>query len=183
MESLQKEFINQIICSAVREYEIKYSGALEATRHCELQMQKLGNKPGFSMIDLLIPTKTNIGSLTEIKDFLATKFCQNLFEVQCEVVPGKAQEVFSFKFQGESLPDFLKRLGPFDKISEKQRFWQRAYCFFILGVFEGALLHLGYKAVASLTNDNPGVFILNFIVEKNSGNWSEAVAHIPNNSL
>ena len=180
---LTQEFINQIIISAANELESHYANVPQGYRHSELRMQKIGFKPGFTMAFALVPRKFNTTSMDEISTFLKGTFSQTLFSVNCEAKADKG--TLNLTFKDSNLPSFIRRLGPFNtNFSPKQSYWFRIYTYFMLGVFEGAIVHFGYKVVATITsNEQKGEFTLVYRTEKNNGDWGDAIQSIPSSSI
>ena len=145
-------------------------------------MQKIGLKPGFTMAFSLVPRKFNPYSMEEIANFFRTTFSQTLFNVlpKCDA----NTDTLKISFSNKSLPSFLHRFGPFNQpLSQTQMFWFKVYTYFMLGVYEGAMIHFGYKIVGTITYEEKGAFSIDLRVERNNGDWEDAFVPVPKSSI
>ena len=145
-----------LVTEAIREFDKKFENMTDKNTHVELNICALGVKTGFAMASQICRRDTSdIETLDDICKFLAGRFSQILFNVTAtkNLSP---QKVLNIIFS-DKLPAFFNSIiAPGNQQQPPESiFWFRSYGFFLLGLYQGALLHFGYKATPALDKQPP----------------------------
>jgi hypothetical protein len=117
----------------------------------EFQIRRLGRKPGFSMVAQLLRSSPDPPQITAA---LATVVTPRLFDVRADVALAQDEMTLSITFPVGPPHWFQSFIG--HTMSSTEQFWFRAYASFIIGVYEGAILHFGYASNASFDHGPDG---------------------------
>jgi hypothetical protein len=173
-----------LVTEAIREFEKRFEGTNNKTARIESQIRKLGRKPGFAMTSQLLRASTeSVDGLEEIARFLGTKFTPAIFGVQPKTDVNQAQK--SLRIMFDRLPSWFLSIAPPPSGGaapglSPEHFWWRSYASFLIGVYTGALVHLGQKVTSreiSATEAPRGYqLILHFGLEELDGTWEFSAA-------
>lgn len=169
------KFVNPIpqllVTEAIHEFEKKFENMTDKNTHVELNICNLGIKTGFAMASQICRRDTTeIESLDDICKFLAGRFTQSLFNVSA-AKSLSTQKVLNITFS-DKLPSWFNSIitPGSQQQSPESIFWFRSYAYFLLGLYQGALLHFGYKATPAL-DKQPPILSLLFRLEALEGSW------------
>lgn len=170
------KFVNPIpqllVTEAIHEFEKKFENMTDKAAHIELNICNLGIKPGFAIASQICRKEPNdYENLEDISKFLSTRFTQSLFNVPA-VKTLTPQKVLTISFPDKLPSWFNSIITPGNaQQSSNSIFWFRAYAYFLLGLYSGALLHFGYKATPALSSDKQPSLNLSFKLEPLEGSW------------
>lgn len=161
------EIANQLVFELATGIREKYKGDPDCSTQVQLRLQKFGIKPGFALAAQMVPETINENSMEQIVLFLTQQVSREILGATAEYsrdADGKQLKRFlKFTFAKE-IPSIFKRFGPLNKnIPKENKFWIKAYGYFILGVYQGALLHFGLPSLASFElNKEDGTIAFQF---------------------
>ena len=157
--------IQLIISEAIRDLETRFEGSSEKSAPIESHLFELGKKPGFALIGLLCRSGQDF-ELEDIPKFLASRFSPIILNTppQNFALSNKTIILQYKKTQTTQMPSWFTALsGP---SNPQQQMWLKAYAYFFMGVFAGALTHMGYRVTPSFEQPNPTSFDFRFTVEE-----------------
>jgi hypothetical protein len=172
-----------LVTEAIREFEKRFEGTNNKTARIENQIRKLGRKPGFAMVSQLLRASTeSVDGLDDIARFLGGRFTQTIFGVQAkaEII----QTPKSLRITFDRLPSWFLSIAPPSGGAaaglSPEHFWWRSYASFLIGVYTGALLHLGQKVtsrdISAAEARGGSQLILLFVLEELDGTWEFSAA-------
>jgi hypothetical protein len=164
-----------LVTEAIRELEKHFEGISDRSALIEMHIANMGRKPGFAMVSQICRGgPESFEKIEDILAFVAGKFCQTLFGLPCKYAWNAATKTLSLSFT-DSLPAWFQCLAPPGAaLTPQQTFWFRSYAYFFGGVFCGALLHFGYRTVASLDQKSNTLLAWNIKMDELDGTWEFA---------
>jgi hypothetical protein len=160
-----------LVMEAISEFEAHFHDCPEKGNRLDIEVSRLGRKPGFSATSQLLRSSNDIGdTLKDIAEFLAGRFSTALFDVPAK--PTIQKDVLKLAF-ADRLPGWFASLvvQP-GQVLEEQQLWFRGFAQFVIGLYSGALLHFGYRLIGpGLYDFTAGVLTFSLRVEKLDAVW------------
>lgn len=156
-----------LLNEAILLFEKQYEGALDKDPKIETAVRLLGRKPGFAMIAQLIRDRDDFTDVDDIMKFIGSTFSTTLFgAMPFTEYDGKTKKFVKYTFTKQP-PSYMSCLcTPKTPTSPKITFWFRCYAYFIIGVYQGAFLHFGYKTLPSMEIREGWILSISFHVIK-----------------
>lgn len=164
-----------LVTEAIRELEKRFSGMSDRDKHIFHHIINLGKKPGFSMVSQLLRQSNSSTDLDTEEDaikFIGSKLSVAVFGISAKSSFNSSRKEFEIQYT-EKLPNWFNSLVVPGKQTQQHDFWIKAYAYFLVGFFTGALLHFGYKAtLANSLDEKIGKSLcFTFKYEKLTGTW------------
>ena len=157
--------IQLIISEAIKDLQSRFEGATDNSEQIESHLFELGKKPGFALIGLLSRSGQDF-ELEDIPKFLGNRFSPIILNVPAQNVSLSNHTILLQykKTQSTQMPQWFTALsGP---ANTQQQLWLKAYASFYMGVFTGALTHMGYRVTPSFEQPSPTSLDFKFTVDE-----------------
>ena len=132
-----------LVTEAIRELEKQFEGTSEKSVPIESHLFELGKKPGFALVGLLSRSGQDF-ELEDIPKFLANRVSPVVLgcSAQNSQISNRVISIIYKKTSSSQMPHWFTALS--GSPSPQQQMWVKAYASFYMGVFTGALTHMGY---------------------------------------
>lgn len=161
-----------LVTEAIREFSKHFENMNDKNVHIEDRICNLGKKPGFALVSQLIRNSnaSEPEKLEEIGLFLGKNVTHALFSLTARSSVNNYKNIVLQFSNG--LPSWFNCIAaPGSTMDAEQTFWFRNYAQFLIGVYLGALTHLGIKATARLEHAVPGSLVISFECVSLEGTW------------
>jgi hypothetical protein len=160
-----------LVTEAIRELQKRFEHVTDKSVHIESQILNFGRKPGFSMTAHICSNMPEtIDGIEQVADFLAGKFSQTLFGVPATRSFGSTNRHLTIEFRTRPTW-FTSLVQPGGSPGQQQQFWFRCYGHFMMGVYSGALLHFGFRAIPTFDPKQTGGLSFLFRLDELDGAW------------
>ena len=132
-----------LVTEAIRELDKQFEGTSEKSVPIESHLFEFGKKPGFALVGLLSKGGQDF-ELEDIPKFIANRVAPVVLgcPAHSNQISNKVITLQFKKTSSSQMPQWFTALS--GSPSPQQQLWIKAYSSFYMGVFTGALTHMGY---------------------------------------
>lgn len=161
-----------LVTEAIRELSKRFENLSEKESHIEHHICNLGKKPGFVMASHLILNSQDVEGFDEMCKFIATTFSKAMFNIQTkyQINNTGTSKKLTITFS-EKIPLFQCLMPSGNHMNQQQQFWFNSYAQFVMGLYCGALLHFGYKAIPEFKQGELSSLTFSFLLEELEKTW------------
>ncbi|EAY15156.1 hypothetical protein TVAG_392730 [Trichomonas vaginalis G3] len=165
------ELADLLVNELAKQIKLKYKDDVTCTNLVYLKLQNFGMKPGFAFAIQMVSTSLIESNLDNVVAYVGQVMGNEILGAPAEF-SNDGDKFIKFQYNKE-LPSMFRRLGPITKqgMPPEQEFWLQVYGHFILGIYQGALLHFGYRTVGKFDFGDDSIQF-SIKPEKLVGTWS-----------
>ena len=151
-----------IVSEAIKDLDARFEGTSDKSVPIDSHLFELGRKPGFALVGLISRSGQDF-ELDDIPKFLANRFSPIVLNNPASSF-SLSNKTITLQYKKAQLPQWFVALsGP---ATPQQQLYLKGYASFYMGVFVGALTHMGYKVTPSFELPNQNQIDFKFAVEE-----------------